>query len=94
MEDMNKTMNRNYFSSVLNILFTIICLPFAWYILYRVDQGLVEVSSTAGIVYKEKFILWLLLTFILGVGIFVAMVQITAAYNDLWEKRSSTPRAF
>ena len=89
MEDMNKAMNRQYMSSVLLLILAIICFPFAWYILYKVDQGMVEVCTQEGVLYKENFILWLLLTLVLGVGVIVAMIQITGAYNKLWEKRSS-----
>lgn len=89
MEDLNKTMNRDYISSGLMLLLAIICFPVAWYILYKVDQGLVEVCAPEGVPYRENFILWLLLALVFGVGVFVAMVQITGAYNNLWAKRAN-----
>jgi hypothetical protein len=58
-------------------------------VLYKIDKGLADASYSEGISYKENFILWLLLTIIAGVGVFVAMYQVTSAYNDIWAKRSS-----
>ena len=88
MEDMNKVMNRDYLSSGLFLILSIVCPPFIYYVLYKADQGLVEVCEQEGVRYKENFILWLLLTLLLGIGVLVAMVQITDAFNNLWEKRS------
>ena len=88
MEDMNKLLDREYLSSILLILLSIICPPVAWYVLYKVDAGLVDLCRREGIPYKENFILWLLLTLVFGVGMFVAMFQITGAFNDIWNKRS------
>ena len=45
MEDLNKTMNRQYLSSGLLLLCAVICFPVAWYILYKLDQGLMEVCA-------------------------------------------------
>lgn len=88
MEDMNKSLNRDYLSSALMLILAIVCFPVAWYILYKVDQGLVEVCHQEGVPYRENFILWLLLSLAFGVGVIVAMVQITTAYNNLWANRS------
>lgn len=90
MQDINLTLAEERLSPGLLLFLAIICPPVAWYILYKVDEGLAEVCAEEQINYKSNFILWLLLSFVIGVGIFVAMVQITGAFNQLWMKRAGT----
>lgn len=88
MNDTNKILQKKYLHSSLQVLLLILCPPIIWYVLYKVDKGLVEAYQQTGAKYTENFILWLLLSMLLGVGIFVAMVQITSAFNVLWQERS------
>jgi hypothetical protein len=61
-----------------------IFVPFLYlYLLYKADLALVEVCPQRGVNYTSNFTLWLLLT-LLGVGIYVAMFQITTTLNELW----------
>ena len=93
MDDLNKATGEERISPVMMLIVSIICFPFFWLILYKTDKGLAEISQNEGLRYKENFILWLLLTLVLGVGVIVAMYQITAAFNDLWAKRMDDARA-
>jgi phosphotransferase system glucose/maltose/N-acetylglucosamine-specific IIC component len=88
MVDLNGTLGEERLNPVLMLVVCIICTPVLYYVLYKIDQGLAEVSQKEGIYYKENFILWLLLVLLLGVGVFVAYYQITGTFNKIWAKRS------
>ena len=88
MNDINLVRGREVINPGLFLLLGIFCAPVLYYVLYTVDKNLVEISAEERINYnKENFILWLLLTLVLSVGIFVAMYQITTAYNEIWAER-------
>ena len=91
MDDINKTSDKEVINPVLFLVLSLFCPPILYYILYTVDKNLAIVSNQEGLEYKENFILWLLLTLVLGVGIYVAMYQITNAYNAIWAKRGGAP---
>ena len=89
MNDLNKARGKEIINPVLFLVLSIFCGFLLWYILYVIDKNLVELSAEEGTNYnKENFILWLVLSFVLGVGTIVAMWQITNAYNDIWARRS------
>jgi hypothetical protein len=89
MDDLNKSLGEERMNTVLFMVISILCPPLFWFILYKVDQGLGELSQREGIQYKENFVLWLLLTFVFGIGSLIAIWQITNAFNAVWAKRSS-----
>ena len=89
MDDLNKARGKEIMNPVLFLIIGLLCAPVLYYILYTVDKNLVQLSQEEGTNYnKENFILWLLLTFVASVGVWVAMWQITNAYNEIWAKRA------
>lgn len=87
MEDLNKASGEEKINSVLFLILGILCFPVMWYVLYKIDKGLAELSAREGIPYKENFILWLVLSLLAGVGTIIASYQITVAFNDIWARR-------
>ena len=86
MEDINRASGEERINSVLWLVLGIF-LPIALFVaLYIIDQNLKRLSDENGVSYKEKFIIWLLLSFI-GVGVIVAMFNVCRAYNNIWDKR-------
>ena len=102
MDDLNKAAGREIINPVLFTVLSIFCSPLIYYVFYTVDKNLGEISRNEGTNYKENFILWLILTVICGIGLFIGLYQITEGFNELWAKRSggnisnndSTPNAF
>lgn len=88
MTDMNLTLGEERMNPILLLVLSIICFPVFWFVLYKTDKGLAEVTQKEGLQYKENFTMWLLLSLLLGVGMFVAYYQITATFNEIWAKRS------
>jgi len=93
MDDLNKASDKEVINPVMFLVLAILCGPIMYYILYMIDKNLAELSRQEGLEYKENFILWLLLTLVCGIGTFIAMYQITNAYNAIWEKRGGAPMA-
>lgn len=87
MKDMNGALNEQRFSPGTMILLCFFCPPVLYYVLYKLDQGLVELGMKENLTYASNFVMWLLLTLLLGVGEFVAQVQITSAFNTIWTNR-------
>jgi len=92
MEDINKASGEPRMNSVALLIGTILCAPVAWVMLYQMDKNIARLAQENGTYYKENFILWLLLTFLCGIGTIVAMFQICSGLNELWNKRTfATP---
>jgi phosphotransferase system glucose/maltose/N-acetylglucosamine-specific IIC component len=88
MVDLNGILGEERLNPVTFIILCIICAPILYYVLYKIDSGLVQVAERERIYYKENFILWLILALLLGAGVFVAIFQITGAYNKIWDNRA------
>ncbi|MCL1862227.1 MAG: DUF4234 domain-containing protein [Defluviitaleaceae bacterium] len=88
MEDINRATGEQRINSALLLVGIICCAPIAWYVLYQMDKNVARLSAESGTHYKENFILWLLLSLVAGVGVFVAMFQISGALNEIWAKRA------
>jgi len=88
MEDINKAAGEQRINSTGLLLGAIFCAPiFIWVILYNIDKGLVRLSHEHGGYYKESFGMWILLSFLAGIGGIVASFNICDALNDIWRKR-------
>lgn len=93
MQDMNGALGEERIQSTLFLVLSIVCAPVIWYVMYQLDKGTMEACAKEGVEYKENFILWLLLSFVLGVGTFVCIYQLQSAYNKIWEKRGNASNA-
>ncbi|MCL2840387.1 MAG: DUF4234 domain-containing protein [Defluviitaleaceae bacterium] len=95
MEDINKASGEQRINSVAMLIGGILCFPIMWVTLYQVDKNLARLSRENGTHYKENFILWLLLSFVGGIGSIIAYIQICEGFNQIWMKRvqdnSKTP---
>ncbi|MCL2386078.1 MAG: DUF4234 domain-containing protein [Defluviitaleaceae bacterium] len=89
IQDINSAAGEERVSVVMLVL-GIFCFPVYWVMLYQIDSNLARLARENGTHYKENFILWLLLSFVAGVGGIVAMFQICGGLNDLWTKRAWT----
>ena len=90
MEDINRASGEVRINSALLLVGSIFCFPVIWVMLYQIDKNLARLAREEGTSYNENFILWLLLTFICGIGTLIAIFQITNGYNELWDKRRRT----
>jgi len=90
MEDINRASGEQRINSTLFLLGCIFCPPVAWIMLYQIDKNLARLARENGTEYTENFVLWLLLTFICGIGGIIAIFQITNGFNAIWDKRRST----
>jgi hypothetical protein len=81
-QDINKILGYE----AVNPLFLIISFvfpPLLLYYLYLIDKSLETVGINCGITYSPNFILWMLLYFICGIGIYVALFQVANYLNKL-----------
>jgi phosphotransferase system glucose/maltose/N-acetylglucosamine-specific IIC component len=90
MVDLNGILGEERLNPVTFIILCIICPPVLYYVLYKIDSGLAQAAERERIYYKENFVLWLLLVLLLGIGVFVAIFQITGAYNRIWDNRAQS----
>lgn len=88
MEDINSATGEQKFNSVGFLIGCILCPPVIYFIYYKIDKSLAELSANEGIDYKENFMLWLLLVLVASVGLWVADYQICEALNKIWDKRN------
>lgn len=70
-------------------LLGILCMIFSWINLYYVDEALVEIDNKRGYRSDSKFILWLLLTFFLGIGLFFMSYTVQERLNALYSGQPS-----
>ena len=87
MEDINKASGQRRMDSILLLVGTVFCPPFIWVQLYKIDKHLSRLAQENGTYYRENFTMWLLLTFLCGIGTIVAIFNICGGLNELWEAR-------
>ena len=87
MEDINRASGEQRINSVGLLIGSIICFPVMWITLYKIDKELARLAAENGAYYKENFTMWLLLTFICGIGSIVAVFNICGGFNQIWDKR-------
>jgi nitrate reductase NapE component len=90
-KDINGITGQERINPVYYVLSSFIpWLPF--YFAYKVDQNLVEIAETEHTEYKTNFVLWIILSFALGIGYVIYMYQAQEALNKVWANRSqATP---
>jgi hypothetical protein len=64
------------------------CGPVLWYIWYKWDKSLIDVSLQNNKNYKANFILWIVLHVLAGVGLFVCMFQVQDLLNSIYEENN------
>jgi len=99
MDDLNKAAGREVMNPIMFTVLSIVCAPIVYYVFYTVDKSLEEISANEGTGYKANFILWLILSLVCGVGLWVGMAQLTDGFNAIWAARgggasNQTPNAF
>jgi hypothetical protein len=60
------------------------CLPVSWYIWYRWDKSLMEITEGTRARYSSNFILWIILSVVAGVGTLVMSFQIQDTLNSVY----------
>jgi hypothetical protein len=88
MEDINNASGEKRFDSTLMLILCIFISPVMFYVWYKIDKELNQLSAREGLHYEEKFIMWLLLSLVCGVGAFLMLFNVTDALNSIWARRS------
>ncbi|NLV98947.1 MAG: DUF4234 domain-containing protein [Clostridiaceae bacterium] len=65
-------------------LWGILCMIFSWINMYYIDEALVEIDNKRGYRSDSKFILWLLLTVFVGIGILFMAYTVQERLNALY----------
>lgn len=65
------------------VIISYFCGLVGWYIWYKWDISLQEVTQDRRVVYNSNFLLWLILSVIAGAGAFVMMFQVQDTLNRL-----------
>jgi hypothetical protein len=67
--------------------FGLLCFIFTFLLWSQVDDALVEIDRRRGIITSKKFLTWILLSILLGIGGFVMMYDVQSRLNALYEGR-------
>lgn len=62
----------------------IFCFVFTYLNMYKVDQAIVTIDNVEGRRSESRFVLWLLLTLLAGVGGLIMMYQVQESLNNVW----------
>ncbi len=83
MQDVNGILGREKIP--MWVFLVSIFVPPVWlYFLYLTEEGMAEFCAMRSRNYEKKFIIWLILTLVCGIGELVAMVQIQGQLNEFW----------
>ena len=55
------------------------------YFIYTLDKALIDLAAARGKSYTSNLMLWIILYFISGLGMYVEMFQVQTALNEIWE---------
>jgi TRAP-type C4-dicarboxylate transport system permease small subunit len=70
------------------VILSYFCGIVGWYIWYKWDKSLQEVTQDKNVPYSSNFILWLILSVLAGVGGLVMMFQVQDTINSMNESRA------
>jgi len=87
MEDINKASGERRLNSGGLLLASILCMPLIWVAYYKIDKELMRLSAENGCFYRENFVMWLVLSFLCGIGLYVADFNVCGGFNEIWDKR-------
>lgn len=62
----------------------IFCFIFAYINYYKIDQAIVAIDNVEGRRSESRFILWILLSILAGVGTFMMIYQVQESLNNIW----------
>ncbi len=85
-KEINAALGEERINFVLYFLVGILCFPLIFVGMYKIDEAVVELQTRAGLPSKSNFILWIILSFIGGVGGIIMQYQVQEALNELWVK--------
>ena len=95
MEDINKASGEKRINSKGLLIGSFFCFPVLWIVYYKIDKGLSRLAQESGTFYRENFVMWLLLSFICGIGLIISDFQICGGLNEIWDKREGvTPQRY
>ncbi|MDR3278234.1 MAG: DUF4234 domain-containing protein [Oscillospiraceae bacterium] len=61
------------------------CWPVSWYVWYKWDKSLLEITEGTRARYSSNFILWVILSVLGGLGTLVMSFQIQDTLNSIYE---------
>jgi|LSQX01.3.fsa_nt_gb hypothetical protein len=67
--------------------FGLLCFIFTLLLWSQVDDALIEIDRRRGIISSKKFLTWIVLSVLLGIGGFVMMYDVQSRLNALYEGR-------
>ncbi len=85
-KEINAALGEERIQFVLYFLVGILCFPLIFVGMYKIDDALVELQSRVGIQGKSNFVLWIILSFLGGVGTYVMEYQVQEALNEVWAR--------
>ncbi len=68
-------------------LIGILCFIFTYLLWSQVDNAMVEIDRKRGIHTENKFLTWIILSILLGIGIFIMEYDVQSRLNALYEGR-------
>ncbi len=85
--EVNGALGEKKISAGLYFFLSIITCGIAYFVwMYKMDAAVFEIRSRAGLPAKNNFVLWLILTLLVGVGSYVMYYQVQDQLNEVWEK--------
>ncbi len=88
----SKEINDYTQSELTNPSFAIIgifCAVFTWIEVYKIDQALVQIDRVEGRQSESKFLIWILLSILVGFGFFMMIYQVQEQLNRIWVSNGS-----
>ena len=82
-DQINRLANKEIISTGLLIL-SWLCFPVMFYVWYKWDLAMQDITQQYNVRYNSNFILWIVLTFVAGVGNFVMIFQLQETLNSVY----------
>lgn len=85
-KEINAALGEERINFALYFIVGILCFPLIFVGMYKIDEAVVELQNRAGIQGKSNFVLWIILSFVGGVGTYVMEYQVQEALNEIWTR--------
>lgn len=83
-EEINNYVQAEATSPLFAILGAFTCGVFTFLNAYKIDQAIYDIDVAEGRRADNRFIIWLLLSIFVGVGMFMMAYQVQESLNNIW----------
>lgn len=84
-EEINSVLGYEATKPIYAVVGTFCCMIFQFILMSQIDNAIVLIDKKRGIITNSKFLVWVLLSIFLGIGVFMMQYDVQTRLNSLYQ---------